>query len=165
VTSAQGLVGALDDFVTLEASGWKGDSGTAVASRAASRAFYTDLATWAAERGWLRLSFLALDGRRIATELALEHDGVAYALKSGFEPAYRGFGPGQLLTFEALSRSFAARLASYEFLGSDDSYKLDWASETRERVRLQSFPRTTRGRVRLLAERRGRPLWRRLRGA
>jgi CelD/BcsL family acetyltransferase involved in cellulose biosynthesis len=164
-TSTHGLQSALDDFVALESSGWKEGSGTAIASRAASRVFYTELATWGAERGWLRLSFLALDGRPIATELALAHDGVLYALKSGFDPEYRSFGPGQLLTYESLSRAFADGLSSYEFLGFDEGYKLDWASEARELVRLQAFPRTLGGRVRLLAERRGRPLWRRLRRA
>jgi CelD/BcsL family acetyltransferase involved in cellulose biosynthesis len=162
-TSTHGLASALDDFVRLESSGWKAESGTAVASREASRAFYSDLATWAAERGWLRLSFLALDGRPIATELALDCEGVLYALKSGFDPDYRSFGPGQLLTHETLSRAFEDGLSSYEFLGFEDGYKLDWAGETRDRVRMQAFPRTLPGRVRMLAERRGRPLWQRLR--
>ena len=164
-TSAAGLSSALEDFVALESSGWKQQSGTAVASRDANRTFYSELAAWAASRGSLRLSFLALDGRPIAAEFALEENGVRYALKSGFDPGFRNFGPGQLLTHESLARSFQARLRSYEFLGADDDYKLDWTSATRERIRLRSFPPTLRGRVGLVARRRVRPLWLRLRRA
>src|SRR5438067_789092 len=105
--STRGLVGALDDFVKLESSGWKKGSGTAIASRTENREFYGEVARWAAERGSLRLSFLALDGRPIAAELALEESGVLYALKGGFDPAYSNFGPGQLVTHESLARSFA----------------------------------------------------------
>jgi CelD/BcsL family acetyltransferase involved in cellulose biosynthesis len=162
-TSTRGLASALDDFVQLESSGWKKGSGTAIASRQASRDFYAEIARWAAERGSLRLSFLALDGRPIATELALEDDGVMYALKGGFDPAYGGFGPGQLLTYESLARSFADGLESYDFLGRDEGYKLAWTDATRERVRLRAFPPTLRGRIGRQAHGRGRPLWRRLR--
>src|SRR5256714_996337 len=164
-TSARGLSSALEDFVGLESSAWQQQSATAVASRGANRTFYSELAAWAASRGSLRLSFLALDGRPIAAEFALEENGVRYALKSGFDPGYRSFGPGQLLTHESLARSFEARLRSYEFLGSDDDYKLDWTSATRERIRLRSFPPTLRGRVGLVARRRVRPMWLRLRRA
>src|SRR5437764_3361361 len=162
--STRGLASALDDFVQLEASGWKKGSGTAIASRRENRDFYAEISRWAAERGWLRLSFLALDGRPIATELALEEAGVMYALKGGFDPAHSGFGPGQLLTHESLERSFAAGLESYEFLGRDEGYKLAWTDATRERVRLRAFPPTLRGRIGRQAHRRGRPLLRRLRG-
>ena len=162
--STRGLASALDDFVQLEASGWKKGSGTAIASRRENRDFYAEISRWAAERGWLRLSFLALDGRPIATELALEEAGVMYALKGGFDPAHSGFGPGQLLTHESLERSFAAGLKSYEFLGRDEGYKLAWTDATRERVRLRAFPPTLRGRIGRQAHRRGRPLLRRLRG-
>ena len=164
-TSPHGLASALEDFVQLESSGWKRGSGTAIASRRANRDFYTEIARWAAERGSLRLSFLALDGRPIAAELGLEEGGVLYALKGGFDPAYSGFGPGQLLTHESLSRCFAAGLESYEFLGRDEGYKLAWTSATRERVRLRAFPRTLGGRVSRQAHGRLRPLWLRLRRA
>jgi CelD/BcsL family acetyltransferase involved in cellulose biosynthesis len=164
-TSTRGLGSALEDFVQLESSGWKKGSGTAIASRRANRDFYAEVARWAAERGSLRLSFLALDGRPIAAELGLEEGGVLYALKGGFDPAYGSFGPGQLLTHESLARSFAAGLDSYEFLGRDEGYKLAWTSATRERVRLRAFRPTLGGRMSREAHRRGRPLWQRLRSS
>jgi CelD/BcsL family acetyltransferase involved in cellulose biosynthesis len=161
--SADGIEAALDEFVTLESSGWKADQGTAVASRDANRRFYLDIARWAAERGWLRLAFLRLDGRAIAAELDIECAGSLYALKSGFDPEYRAFGPGQLLTHDCLKLAFDDGLASYEFLGTDEPYKMSWTAATRERVRVRSFPRTVTGDLGALLRHHARPLVRRLR--
>jgi CelD/BcsL family acetyltransferase involved in cellulose biosynthesis len=162
-STAAGVDAALDEFVGLEASGWKTAGGTAIASREASRRFYADIARWAAERGWLRLACLRLDGRAIAAELDIQCAGSLYALKSGFDPEYRAFGPGQLLTHDCLKLAFDDGLASYEFLGTDEPYKMSWTAATRERVRVRSFPRTVAGDLSALARHHARPIVRRLR--
>ena len=153
---------ALDEFVALESSGWKAEEGTAIASRDASRRFYADVARWAAGRGWLRLAFLRLDGRAIAAELDLECCDSLYALKSGFDPEYRGFGPGQLLTRDCIELACDAGLSTYEFLGTDEPYKMQWTDERRERVRVRSFPRTVSGDLSALARHHAQPLVRRV---
>jgi CelD/BcsL family acetyltransferase involved in cellulose biosynthesis len=79
-------------------------------------------------------------------------------LKGGFDPEYRRFGPGVVLTYESLARAFASGLSSYEFLGTADSYKLDWTDSARERRRLQVFSRSPLGHAQLAAWRYGRPL-------
>lgn len=158
-----GVDAALEEFVALESSGWKDGAGTAIASRAASRAFYAQIARWAAERGWLRLAFLRLDGRAIAAELDLACAGALYSLKCGFDPDYRAFGPGQLLTQDCLRLAFDEGLASYEFLGTDEAYKMSWTDAVHERVRVRSFPRTVSGDVSAIARHYARPLVRRLR--
>jgi CelD/BcsL family acetyltransferase involved in cellulose biosynthesis len=162
-STVAGVDAALDEFVALESSGWKAREGTAIASREASGRFYRNLARWAAERGWLRLAFLRLDGRAIAAELDIACAGALYSLKSGFEPEYRAFGPGQLLTHDCVKLAFDDGLASYEFLGTDEPYKMSWTASTRERVRLRSFPRTVSGDLSALARHHARPLVRRLR--
>ncbi|HKP89772.1 MAG TPA: GNAT family N-acetyltransferase [Thermoleophilaceae bacterium] len=156
-STGDGLESALEEFVALEASGWKAAQGTAIVSRAESVGFYAQIAAWAADRGWLRISFLRHGGRAVATEFALDCEGVEYPLKSGFDPVYRSFGPGQLLTYEALARSFASRLSSYEFLGYDEPYKHRWARDMRERIEVTAFPDTPRGRLRLAFESSVRP--------
>jgi CelD/BcsL family acetyltransferase involved in cellulose biosynthesis len=158
-----GLDAALDEFVALESSGWKADRGTAITSREANRRFYLDVARWAAERGWLRLASLRLDGRAIAAELDIDCAGSLYSLKCGFDPDHRAFGPGQLLTHDCLKLAFDEGLASYEFLGTDEPYKMNWTTATRERVRVRSFPRTVTGDLSALARHHARPLVRRLR--
>ncbi|HKP88933.1 MAG TPA: GNAT family N-acetyltransferase [Thermoleophilaceae bacterium] len=162
-TSVDGVQAALDEFVALESSGWKAAEGTAIGSRDASRRFYSELARWLAERGWLRLAFLRLDGRAIAAELDIACAGALYSLKSGFDTEYRAFGPGQLLTHDCVKLAFDDGLASYEFLGTDEAYKMSWTASTRERARVRSFPRTVSGDLSAVARHYGRPMVRRLR--
>lgn len=146
----------LDEGFRIEASGWKGESGTAIVSRPETERFYRDVAGWAAERGTLVLAFLRLDGRPLAFDMCIEDVGACNVLKGGFDPDFRRFGPGTLLTAASIERAFAIGLSSYELLGSEDEYKLAWTSEVRERVRFQAFPPSLRGRASHIAWTRGR---------
>ena len=62
----------LREGFAIEGSGWKAERGSAIASQPETHAFYTDVARWAAARGWLRLAFLRLDGRALAFDLCIE---------------------------------------------------------------------------------------------
>jgi CelD/BcsL family acetyltransferase involved in cellulose biosynthesis len=135
----------LDEGFAVEAAGWKGERGTAISSAPETRRFYTDVARWAAARGWLRLVFLRLDGRAIAFELNIEAGRVWYDLKDGHLPEFRRFAPGSLVTHEVLRHVFARDVASYEFLGEDEAYKLDWTTTVRQRLLFQSFAPTASG--------------------
>jgi CelD/BcsL family acetyltransferase involved in cellulose biosynthesis len=152
----------LAEGLAIEGSGWKSELGTAILSSAETRRFYTDVARWAAARGWLRLAFLRLDGRPLAFDLCIEAEGAAYVLKGGFDQEYRRFGPGVLLTYESLARAFESDLATYEFLGGTAAYKLAWTDRTRDRARLQVFSRSPLGVAQLVAWRHMRPLVKRV---
>jgi CelD/BcsL family acetyltransferase involved in cellulose biosynthesis len=142
----------------VEGSAWKDARGTAIASHHARRTFYSDVARWAAERDSLRLAFMRLDGRTLAFDFAIEEHGRHYLLKAGFDPAYRALSPGMLLRFEMLGRAFSLGMRSYEFLGTDEAWKLDWTSSVRERVELMVFAPTASGIVDWAANRYVRPL-------
>jgi CelD/BcsL family acetyltransferase involved in cellulose biosynthesis len=154
----------LADGFRLEGSGWKTHGGTAILSAPAVERFYRDVARWAAQRGWLRLAFLRLDGRAIAFDMCLENGGAFYVLKGGFDVEERKAGPGTLLTHHGIERAFELGLDSYELLGQADDYKRSWTGLTRERVRFQAFPRGPAGSAEYLAWRYGRPLAKRLSG-
>jgi CelD/BcsL family acetyltransferase involved in cellulose biosynthesis len=153
------LEALLEEGFAIEGSGWKTERGSAITAVPEVRRFYTEVARWAAVRGWLRLAFLRLDGRPLAFDFCIEAGGAIYALKGGYDVEYRRFGPGTLLTHESLRRGFTTSgLDSYEFLGSDDPYKLSWTATTRESVRFQAFSRSPAGRAEHAAWRYGRPL-------
>lgn len=143
----------LSEGFAIEGSGWKSERGTAIASCRATESFYRAVAEWAAERGWLRLAFLRVDGHAAAFDLCLEQNGVVYALKGGFDPDLRRFGPGTLLVRETLIHAFDRGLARYEFLGADDPYKLAWTDKAHDRVRLLTYPPTLRDSAQRLGER------------
>jgi CelD/BcsL family acetyltransferase involved in cellulose biosynthesis len=156
VTEPASLERALHEGLELEASGWKRDQKTAILSRPDTTSFYTELAEWAQARRELVLAFLRIDNRPVAFDLCLEAAGAIYVLKGGFDPAYRRFGPGMVLTYESLRRAFEGPMTSYELLGHADPYKLVWTSEARERIRLQVFGRSPRARLNHVAWTHGR---------
>lgn len=147
---------ALAEFIRLEGSGWK--SGNAIDQDARARSFYTDLVDWAGRRGLLRISILRVGEQAIAADLSIETGRRHYLLKTGYDPDYRRFAPGKLLRRAMLERAFSASLDSYEFLGTDEPWKLEWTDLTRDRLAVQAFAPSLAGRIEQAAYVRGRPL-------
>ena len=159
----EGLEGLLEEGFRVEASGWKGERDTAIISRPETIGFYTDVARWAAKRGWLQLWFLRLDGRPLAFAYCLQDGQRLYEVKIGFEVSEARHGPGVVLTQARVEHAFRAGLASYEFLGQPAKHKLEWTDRCRSFSRLQAFSPTPAGRLSHLAWTRGRELALRMR--
>jgi CelD/BcsL family acetyltransferase involved in cellulose biosynthesis len=132
-----------------------------MASRSETRRFYESIAGWAAQRGWLRLALLRVDGVAIAADLALETDDAHYLLKTGFDPAWRTEAPGMLLRQAMIGRAFERGLHRYEFLGHDDAWKREWTTSVHDQVIFQAFAPTPFGMLDLALQRYGRPIARR----
>jgi CelD/BcsL family acetyltransferase involved in cellulose biosynthesis len=123
------VAGALADFLALEASGWKGAGGSAIALHPALVRFYAQIARDAAARGALAIRTLTLDGRAIAVHLGLVHRGVYLLPKTAYDEALGHVSPGQLLQREVLAECEARGLVAFDFLGPDMPWKRDWAPE------------------------------------
>jgi CelD/BcsL family acetyltransferase involved in cellulose biosynthesis len=154
--------GRLDELLAegfeVEGSGWKREHGTAILSRPETVSFYTEIARWAHERGWLRLYFLRVGGRPIAFELGVVCNGVGWDLKGGYDPAFRNYAPGFLLTFEVLAELFAQGASMYEMGGADEAFKLEFTEQVRDRVALEAFARSPVGATAWVARSYARPL-------
>jgi CelD/BcsL family acetyltransferase involved in cellulose biosynthesis len=131
----------------LESSGWKAARGTAIASSPATRRFYSEVASWAAAAGILRLAFLRVDGRGVAFHFALEDASAYYLLKCGYEPEAGHCAPGRLLARAMFARALAGGLERFELLGGDDPWKREWAREHRTSVRVRAFRPTLLGKL------------------
>jgi CelD/BcsL family acetyltransferase involved in cellulose biosynthesis len=163
ITAATGLDQTLDEILTVEAMGWKGQRGVAVASRPTTAAFYREVARWAAREGLLRISILRLDERPIAVSFALAAHGEVYLLKGGFDPSQRRCSPGRLLLGDLLADASRAGMRCAHLLGAPEPYKVEWADGFERRCVLQAFARTRTGAVEWGAFAWGRPLARRVR--
>ncbi len=152
----------LSDLLRLEAAGWKGQQGTAIASRPRVERFYRSMVDWAAQRGSLRLFALRLDGRAVAVLCGLQEQGALYAMKAGYDPQARRFSPGKLLLHAVIEDAFSAGLTRVELLGVDDPYKRHWATASRESLELDGFDNSPVALAQWLALAHGRPLARRL---
>lgn len=154
---------ALEDGLRLEAAAWKGQAGTAIICRPDQRSFYTRLAACAAERGWLRLHFLTVGGRRIAFGYSLCYKKKLYLLKPGYDPAFAPYSPSNLLCYMVLREAFGSGgIQAYDFLGTADAWKREWAVQTRPHFRLIAFGNTPRGRALHFVKVRLMPLFKRM---
>lgn len=138
---------ALADLFRLEAAAWKGEAGTAIASDAATVAFYRDIAARFAPEGALALTFLKHEGRRIAAHFALEDGDTYYLLKPGYDPAFSQFGPGHLHILEAALDARARGLRTFDFLGQDMDWKRSWTADAQPQVSLELYRPSLRGRA------------------
>jgi CelD/BcsL family acetyltransferase involved in cellulose biosynthesis len=146
------LEGLLEEGFRVETSGWKAAQHTAIVSRPETRRFFTEIARWASERGWLRLAFLRLDGRALAFQLGLEEGGAYYFLKGGYDSEFHRYAPGKLLVHEMLERAFASRLERFEFLGQPEPWKLEWTQETHVLLIVDAFAPSLPGRAEWAAD-------------
>jgi CelD/BcsL family acetyltransferase involved in cellulose biosynthesis len=83
--------------------------------------------------------------RPIAFVFALEDTGCLYYVKGGFDVEFRRFGPGVIMTHEMIAFAREHRLESFEFLGGEDPWKLEWTTDMRERRLFQAFARDAVG--------------------
>lgn len=123
----------------VEASGWKGDAGTAILSAPETERFYRQVARAAQARDELRLSWIALDGELVAFDLTLLRGGRLYLLKTGFDERHRRLAPGLVLRLSVIERCFELGLAAHELLGDDTEWKLKFATTARAHVTLDVF--------------------------
>lgn len=129
----------LEEGFALEASGWKGQRGTAMAQDARTRGFYTELARESARSGRLTLYFLRLDDRAVAFHFGLTHAGRYLLLKPGYDESLRECSPGQLLMEEAVRDCIARGVREFDFLGPDMVWKRDWTDKVRAHTWLYLF--------------------------
>ncbi|HEY3020332.1 MAG TPA: GNAT family N-acetyltransferase [Solirubrobacteraceae bacterium] len=138
-TGGPGLDRDLDALLRVEASGWKGRQGTAILSRPEDERLYRDFARAAAERGWLRLALLELDGVVVAGDLQFAVGGVVSSVKGGYDESYAKLSPGYVLRGETLRAAIDDGCTGYDFLGPADPHKLRWTDEVRPRRRVLAW--------------------------
>jgi CelD/BcsL family acetyltransferase involved in cellulose biosynthesis len=84
------------EFMRLEASGWKGRAGSALACREDDRRFVAETFGEAFRRGRLQITGLDLDGRALARHIMLAAGEGAFTLKIAFDETYANCSPGIL---------------------------------------------------------------------
>ncbi len=103
IEGGEGLTAWAEEFLALEAAGWKGAEGSALASAADTRIFFTQALEGAAAAGRLERLALRIDGRAIAMLVNLITAPGAYSFKTAFDEDYARFSPGMLLQLENLA--------------------------------------------------------------
>ncbi|MFY8101035.1 MAG: GNAT family N-acetyltransferase, partial [Allorhizobium sp.] len=87
----------MEEFLALEASGWKGRKRSAMVNDRLRAAFAREAITNLAEADAVRIHTLDLDGRAIASMVVFIMAGEAYTWKTAYDETYARFSPGKLL--------------------------------------------------------------------
>jgi CelD/BcsL family acetyltransferase involved in cellulose biosynthesis len=86
--------------------------------------FFHALAATCAERGWLQLSFLEIDGEAIASYFCFEYMNEVLVYNSGYDPqAYAQLSPGWVLLARLIQEAIVQGCARFDFLQGDEDYK------------------------------------------
>jgi CelD/BcsL family acetyltransferase involved in cellulose biosynthesis len=93
-TGAADIGPALKDFTVLEASGWKGLAGTAIAVDPAIKAFVEKALTGLAAEGRARIDRLFLNGTAIAATITLASGHTAWCWKIAYNEGLARSSPG-----------------------------------------------------------------------
>lgn len=98
---------ALPHFLALEAAGWKGQAGTAIARLPQAHAYFDSLAAQFAATDSLQINTLSLDGHPLAMGLLVESAGTRHFLKIAYDETQARHSPGRALTIAMLQADFA----------------------------------------------------------
>lgn len=101
-------VAALEAFQALEAAGWKGRGGTALASLPDDSAYIREIVRNFATADAVRIDLLRLDDAVIAGGLLLDLAGESHFLKIAYDEDKARFSPGRALAIEMLRADLAA---------------------------------------------------------
>jgi CelD/BcsL family acetyltransferase involved in cellulose biosynthesis len=128
---------ALNQFYELEASGWKGERGTAIGSRANARAFYDGLLERTARDLWITI--LSVAGRAAAAQLIRVNRRSIFLLKTAYDPEFAHCAPGQLITARLIRYGAEHSMELLDFLGENMEWKSDWEPSLRAHYRVMLF--------------------------
>ena len=98
---------AIETFLALEASGWKGARGTALAQHAGDAAFIRRAAVELAAKGECEIATLSAGATPVASGIILRHNDRAFWFKLGIDEGFARFSPGVQLALD-LTQHFCA---------------------------------------------------------
>ena len=98
---------AIETFLALEASGWKGKRGTALAQNEGDVSFIRQATRGLAETGQCEIVTMHAGDAPVAAAIVLRHQDRAFYFKLGIDEAFSKFSPGVQLTLD-LTRHLCA---------------------------------------------------------
>jgi CelD/BcsL family acetyltransferase involved in cellulose biosynthesis len=138
--TAQQFLPLYEQALQVEAAGWKGRGGSAVAKNELQRGFFSRYGVLASEEGILRLAFMRIDGTLAAMQYAVQWNEAFWLLKIGYDEDFSRLSPGMLLIQHTLQYACSEGLRSYEFLGSAETWTQRWTTAEKTTVRIAVYP-------------------------
>lgn len=133
---------ALTAILQIEANSWKEGEGTSISAQELPLRFYQAFLPRAAEKGWLRIYLVFLDGRPIAYDMGVLLRSKYYMLKTSFVDEFAKLSPGVYLRQYVIKDLLElGGVTEHDFLGGAEPYKLRWTTEMRPHSNLFVYNR------------------------
>lgn len=125
---------AMQVFFSLHQKRWisKGKSGAF--GNQGNRELSLSSARLLAERNWLALYFLTVNGKPIAAQYCLEYNQKMHYGLGGFDPAYSSYSVGNLMIMKVLERCIEKKIKEYDFMRGQELYKFSWSEKYRRNL-------------------------------
>ena len=122
ITEPAAVRAAVDDFLTLEASGWKGRERTALLCSGADADYVRAMIGALAAQGEAAIHTLALDGRAVSMQIVLRSGTSAFTWKTAYDESLHDLSPGTLLLEDYTTALLAdPQVADVDSCSLDDS--------------------------------------------
>jgi CelD/BcsL family acetyltransferase involved in cellulose biosynthesis len=130
-----------DEAIAIEAKSWKSAAKSALAVDEEKRRFFHQFFSEACAKGELRLSFMRIDGKAVAMQMATQSGGCYWLFKIGFDETYRKCSPGNLLMLHTIRYAAQSGLGAFELMGNIEPWISDfWTNEQHDCVRVRTYP-------------------------
>ena len=131
----------LEEFIEIEASGWKGRNGTAIKQDERQSAFYRTLVQRLAAGGWLEWHLLKAEGKTIAIHMAVRAGSALVLLKIAFDENFSSIAPGNILMERTIKRAFVAEDITEVNCLTDMAWNRNWNMPCRTYYDLTLWPK------------------------
>jgi len=129
LTASEHPLDDLEVFIDLHQRRWGPDGlFPPTPGGAASRTFLRRLFEECGGSGPVRLSFLTVDGRRIAAGIHVETPDTWMFYNAGIDPDARELSPGVVLAARYVQGALEAGAKRFDFLRGDEPYKYEWGA-------------------------------------
>lgn len=129
LTDQQQVSSRLEEFIGLMRLSSRNKDQYMTAQR---EQFFHRMGQRMSELGLLRLYFLELEGRPVATSLCLDYGSSRLLYNSGYDPHYGYYSVGLLLNALCLREAIEQRMEHFDFLRGSEPYKQDLGGTSRK---------------------------------
>ncbi|MFQ6001834.1 MAG: GNAT family N-acetyltransferase, partial [Anaerolineae bacterium] len=99
--------------------------------------FFKAMAQNTFEAGWLRLSFILINGLKMASLFCFDYGDSILLYNSGYDPErYRALSPGVLATAHCIEEAIQRKKKVFDFLRGSEEYKYRFGAQDTEVYRL-----------------------------
>ena len=127
ITDSNGIDEYINQHLEVYSKSWKKEEKI-------GKNYLIEWMKFAAEKGWLRLGLVLLDGVTISAGFVIVCDGFAYFAKTAYDDNYGELGPGSIWLTEMIKYVIDIdRVSVIDLLRGNEEYKRHWVDKRRER--------------------------------